>query len=103
MKNKFKKNHDWNLQISILDIYLHDGDGCWGFNLLQIRKDYICYCLLALEFNFPDNKFKLVNLDFLFLGAPLRSWAANLEESMLWDYEPTRLEKICYKLITSIF
>jgi len=101
------KTRKWNLQINLLDIYLHDGDGCWGFNLLQIRKNYIVSCLLAFECRLPNGtnvkRFTVDNFDILFLGKPSRTWMENMNESELWGYKKTKSETILYKILHFIF
>jgi len=97
----------WNLQINILDVYLHDGDACWGFNLLQIRNNYICYCLLALEFRLPNGgnvkQFTIDNFDILFLGTFSRTWIEKINDERLWGHESSIIERIIYKVLSFLF
>ena len=101
------KTRKWNLQINLLDLFLHDGDGCWGFNLLEVRNNYIVSCLLAFECRFPNGanikRFTIDNFDILFLGTPSRNWMDNLTEAELWGYKRTTREAILYKILHFIF
>jgi hypothetical protein len=101
------KTRRWNLQINILDIYLHDSERCWGFNLIQIRNNYVCSCLLAFEFRFPNGadikRFTIDNFDILFLGAPSRAWMDNLDDARTYGHKSTRAQNILYKFLHFVF
>ena len=62
----------WNIKFNLLDIFLHDGDGCWGFTFFEIVKDFRPYSLLSIEFRLPNGgnvkEFTIDNWDFLFLA-----------------------------------
>jgi hypothetical protein len=83
------KTRKWNLKVNLLDIYLHDGDGCWGFTLLEVVKDFRPYSLLSIEFRLPNGaEFKRLtidNWDFLFLSAPIWKWVDDTSERELWS------------------
>jgi len=97
----------WNLKFNLLDVYIHDGDQCWGFSFCEVIKDYVPYSLLAIEFRLPNGaertKVQWTNWDILFLSTPLFEWASDLEESMLWGYEPTRLQRTAFNLVNRLF
>ena len=101
------KTRRWNLKFNILDIYLHDGDGCWGFSLFEVVNDYTPYAFLSIEFRLPNGgnikEFTIDNWDFLWLSTPVYSWVKGLEESVMWGYEPTKFEKIKYKIASKFF
>lgn len=101
------KTRRWNFKINFFDLYLHDGDGCWGFTLLEVVKDYRPYALLSLEFRLPNGanvkEFTIDNWDFLFLSTPLFDWCSNMSESILWGHKPSRLEGFAYSVINRLF
>jgi len=101
------KTRRWNFKINLLDIFLHDGNGCWGFTLLEIVKDYNSYSLLAFEFRLPNGadikKFKVDNFDILFIGGPLKDWEMKLDDRILWGHKPTILQRIGLKIVRYIF
>lgn len=101
------KTRRWNFKINLLDIFLHDGYGCWGFTFFKVVKDYKSYALLAFEFRLPNGadikKFKVDNFDILFIGNPSKEWKMDLEDSILWGYKPTILQRIGLKIVGYIF
>lgn len=101
------KTRKWNLKFNLLEVYLHDGDGCWGFSFCEVIKDYRPYSLLAIEFRLPNGaertKIQWTNWDILFLSTPLYDWMGDLEESMLWGYEPTRFQRMSLNLANRLF
>ena len=101
------KTRRWNIKINLLDIFIHDGDGCWGFTLLEVVKDYNSYALLAFEFRLPNGaertKIQITNWDFFYSSTPLYDWANDTKENMLWGYKPTVIQKIGIKIVEYIF
>ena len=101
------KTRRWNLKINLLDIYLHDGDGCWGFSLLNVVKDFRTYSLLSIEFRLPNGaevkRFTVDNWDILFLSTPLWDWISNLEERKLWGSTLTRWEKFWLNFLNKFY
>jgi hypothetical protein len=97
----------WNLKFNLLDVYIHDGDQCWGFSFCEVIKDYVPYSLLAIEFRLPNGaertKIQWTNWDILFLSTPIYDWVGDLEESMLWGYKPTRMQRILFNLANRLF
>jgi hypothetical protein len=97
----------WNLKFNLLDIYLHDGDECWGFSLCEIVKDHRPYSLLSIEFRLPNGaertKVRFVNWDILYLSTPLYDWVCDVEEQILWGHKPSKFKMICVKIIVKIF
>jgi hypothetical protein len=97
----------WNLKFNLLDVYIHDGDQCWGFSFCEVIKDYVPYSLLAIEFRLPNGtertKIQWTNWDILFLSTPIYDWVGDLEESMLWGYKPTRIQRILFNLANRLF
>lgn len=92
----------WNIKFNLLDIFLHDGDHCWGFSFCEVIKDHRPYSLLAIEFRLPNGgnvkRFTIDNWDFFFISTPLYDRVSNLGESILWGHKPTRFEKILIKI-----
>lgn len=101
------KTRRWNLKINLLEIYLHDGDECWGFSFCEVIKDYRPYSLLAIEFRLPNGgnvkEFTIDNWDFLFLSTPLFDWLSDLEEGILWGHKPTKFEKLVLNIFSRLF
>lgn len=101
------KTRKWNLKFNLLEVYLHDGDGCWGFSFFEVIKDYRPYSLLAIEFRLPNGaertETQLTNWDILCLSTPLYDWMGDLEESMLWGYKPTRTQRILLNVANRLF
>lgn len=101
------KTRRWNLKFNLLDIYLHDGDQCWGFSFCEVVKDYRPYAILSIEFRLPNGaertKVQITNWDFLYSSTPLYDWYLNLNESITWGYKPTRIERIGIYIATKLF
>ena len=96
------KTRRWNLRFNLLNLYLHDGDQCWGFSFCEVIKDYRTYSLLSFEFRLPngaDRKvFDVTNWDFLYLSTPLFDKISDLNENIMWGYNPTRWERFLIKI-----
>ena len=101
------KTRRWNLKINLLDIYLHDGDGCWGFTLFEVVKDFRPYALFSLEFRLPNGgnvkQFTIDNWDFLFISTPFFRWASDLEESIMWGHKPSWTESLLLKVANKLY
>jgi hypothetical protein len=101
------KTRRWNLKINLLDIYLHDGDGCWGFTLFEVVKDFRPYSLLSIEFRLPNGanvkRFVVDNWDFLFLSTPLWKWIEDTDERKLWGSNLTKWEEFWLKNLSKLY
>jgi len=102
------KTRRWNLKINLLDIYLHDGDACWGFTLLEVSNNYVPYSLLSFEVRLPngaDRKIlQVTNWDFFFLSTPFYNWCRDEDERILWGgATETGIKGIFYKLGNKLF
>jgi hypothetical protein len=102
------KTHRWNLKFNLLDLYLHDGDGCWGFSFCEIVKDYTTYSLLSFEFRLPngaDRKvFQITNWDLFYISKPFWKWFDNESDRVLWGgSKPTGIQGILYKIADKLF
>ena len=97
----------WNLKFNILDLYLHDGDQCWGFSFCEVIKDHRPYSLLAFEFRLPngaDRKvLQITNWDFLFISTPLFDKTSDLSENIMWGHKPTGWERFLIKIGNKLF
>ena len=97
----------WNLKFNLLDVFLHDGDGCWGFSFCEVVKDYTPYALLSIEFRLPNGgnvkEFTIDNWDFLYLSTPLFKWSSDMDERILWGHKPTTLQKIALSITNKLF
>jgi len=101
------RTRKWNIKFNLLDIFLHDGDGCWGFTFFEIVKDFRPYSLLSIEFRLPNGAerkiFQITNWDLLFIATPLFKWSDNLNESILWGHQPTMFQKIGLNITNKLF
>jgi hypothetical protein len=97
----------WNLKFNLLEVYLHDGDGCWGFSFCEVIKKYRPYSLLSIEFRLPNGaertKVQITNWDFLYLSTPLYDWYLDLDESITWGHKPTRVQRIGINIVQKLF
>ena len=97
----------WNLKINFLDVFIHDGDGCWGFTLFEIVYDYMPYSFLSFEFRLPngaDRKiFQVTNWDLLFLSVPLYNKIKDLNENILWGKKPNLFERLLIKIGNKLY
>ena len=101
------KTRRWNLKVNLLDIYLHDGDGCWGFTLLEVVKDFRPYSLLSIEFRLPNGaevkSFTIDNWDFLFLSTPIWKWVSNTDEREMWTGSLNRWDSFWLKTLSKLY
>lgn len=101
------KTRRWNLKFNLLEVYLHDGDQCWGFSFFEIIKGYRPYSLMSIEFRLPNGAerthVQLTNWDLLFISTPLLGWVSNLEESMMWGYRPNWFKVMIFNLTSKLF
>lgn len=100
------KTRRWNFKFQLLNLYLHDGDSTWGFNLASFVVNYHLYSLLSLEFRLPNktnvNRFVVDHWDFFYLRSLLWNILEDLEERKMW-VGLTKIEKIKYKFISKLF
>lgn len=100
------KTRRWNLKVNLLDIFIHDGDGCWGFTILEVVKDFRPYSLFSFEFRLPNGAdrrvFQVTNWDFLFIATPLIKKINDLDENIMWGHKPTGFEKVILWIGTKI-
>jgi len=100
------KTRKWNITIKFLEITLHDGNACWGFEFLQINRNYTPYALLAFEFRLPNGAerkvFSITNWDFLYLSTYISNWVSDNDESILWGNKPTGYKKVLYNILNKI-
>jgi hypothetical protein len=98
---------EWNLRFNLLEIYLHDGDGCWGFSFCEVIHNYRPYSLLSIEFMLPNGKdlqkFKIMNWDFLYLSNYIIKWLNELDENIAWGYKPNRFQKFMFNNLKKLF
>lgn len=96
----------WNIKFQLLNIYIHDHDGTWGFTFGTFVVDFYSYSFLSLEFRFPNktnvNKFIVDDWDFVFTKNFLHKKMVDLEDRKTWA-RLSSLEKIQYKLLSKIF
>ena len=110
--NKMLRKLEWklrkvNLKFNLLDIFLHDGDGCIGFTFFEFTKDFRPYALLAFEFRLPngaDRKIlSVTNWDFLFLSTPLWKWIDDTDERKLWSSNLSKWEEFWLKTLSKLY
>ena len=100
------KTRRWNLKINLFDIFLHDGDGCWGFVLFEIVHDFETRSLLAFEFRLPNGgnvkEFTIDNWDFLFVRSYMYKQWAKLDDRKMWSGTLARWDEIKLKVLEKI-
>lgn len=96
-----------NLKFTLLDLYLHDGDGCIGFTFFEFTNDYRPHALLAFEIRLPngaDRKIlSVTNWDFMFLSTPLWKWISDIDERSLWGSGPSKWESFWYNILNKLY
>jgi len=96
----------WNVTFHFLDLYLHDQDGTWGFNLASFKINFHIYCLLSFEFRLPNKthvkKFVVDHWDFFYLRHFLWNHLEYLEDKKTW-VGLGKIENFQYKLLEKIF
>jgi len=101
------KTRRWNLRINLLNIYLHDGDECWGFSICEVVNQYRSYSLLSFEFRLPNRttvrRFTVDSFDILFIATPLRKWAIDLDDAIMWGRVPTTFQRVLLKIVEKVF
>ena len=97
----------WNLKFNLLDLYLHDGDQCWGFSCCEVIKDYRTYSLLSFEFRLPNGAerrvFQITNWDILYLSTPFFDWYIDIIDNILWGYKPSFIETVGINIAKKLF
>ena len=100
------KTRRWNLKISFFDLFLHDGDGCWGFTLFEVVNNYQTYALLAFECRLPNGadirSFTIDSWDILFISNPMRKWYLEMDDRMMWGHVPSTFKKMMFNLVGKI-
>ncbi len=100
------KTRRWNLKINLLDIFLHDGDRCWGFTLLEVVHDFKTRSLLAFEFRLPNGaevkSFSIDNWDFLFLRSFMYKHWEELDDRKMWSGPLSRWDEFKLKMLGKI-
>lgn len=101
------KTRKWNFKIQLLNIYIHDGDSDWGFDLLTITKNYSPHSLLSFVFRLPNGadvkRFTIDEFDLFFLRVPLWKVYDKLSESKLWAGNLTKLQEFKLKVLDKLF
>jgi hypothetical protein len=97
-----------NLKVNLFDLYLHDGDDCFGFTLLEFNRDWTPYALLAFEFKLPNGttrkRLKITNWDLLFIATPAWQFVDHCREQVRWGrIGPTGARRILYNTLTKLF
>ena len=96
------KTRKWNLKFNLLEVYLHDGDQCWGFSFCEVIKNYRSYSLLAIEFRLPNGaertKIQWTRWDIFYISTPFYDWILDVQENVTWGHKPTRFEKLCLRI-----
>lgn len=97
----------WNIKINLLDIFIHDGNECWGFTFFEIVNNFKPYSFFSFEFRLPngaDRKvFQVTNWDLFFLSTFIYNKFDDLNESILWGHKPTNFEKLLVKIGNKLY
>ncbi len=100
------KTRKWNLKINLFDLFLHDGDGCWGFVLFEIVHNFETKSLLAFEFRLPNGgnvkEFTIDNWDFLFVRRYMYKQWAELDDRKMWSGPLSKWDEIKLKVLEKI-
>lgn len=101
------KTRRWNLKFNLLDVYLHDGDQCWGFSLCEVIKDHRPYSLLSIEFRLPNGAERMnvqwTNWDLFYISTPFYDWYTDTIDNVLWGYKPSFIERIGINIASKLF
>ena len=97
----------WNIQFHLLDIYLHDHDGTWGFNLAEFRVNFKPYSLLRFECRLPNKthvqKFVIDSWDILYISQFLWKRFDTLSDRAMWTGNLSIREKLEFYILDKIF
>ena len=100
------KTRRWNLKVNILNIYLHDAAGSWGFNLLEVTHKLISRSLLAFQIRLPNGAerkiIQITNWDVLFLGHSCYKQWEKLDEQKMWAGNLSRWDSIKLSILNKI-
>lgn len=100
------KTRRWNFKIHILNIYLHDGNGSWGIDILTIVSNYYASSLFSIMFRLPNGaeirNFTLDELDFFFLRSPIHKEYERLSENKLWGVGLSRWDDFKLRILDKI-
>ena len=102
------KTHRWNLKFNLLDLYLHDGDHCWGFSFCEVIKNHTTYSLISIEFRLPNGAERRVvqvtNWDLFYISTPFWKWFDNESDRVLWGgSKPTGIQGLLYKIADKLY
>jgi len=102
------KTRKLNLTVSLLNLYLHDHEGTWGFDLFSIEKDFHSYSLSRFECRFPNGthvrKFTIDNWDILFVSRFLWKEYDKLSDHYLWArHDATGWDKFKLNILGKLF
>ena len=97
-----------NLKIELFNLYLHDNQGTWGFDVLDINLNFRSYSLLRFEFRLPNGanvrRFTVDNWDILFMSRFLWKEYDNLSDHYLWSgSDPEGWDKIKLTILEKLF
>lgn len=97
-----------NLKIELFNLYLHDNQGTWGFDVLDINLNFRRYSLLRFEFRLPNGanvrRFTVDNWDILFMSRFLWKEYDNLSDHYLWSgSDPEGWDKIKLDILEKLF
>ena len=100
------KTHRWNLKINFFDLFLHDGDRCWGFTLFEVVHNFETKSLLAFEFRLPNGAevkhFTIANWDILFIRGFLYNHWEKLDDRKMWSGPLSRWDELKLKILGKI-
>ena len=101
------KTRNLNFKFRLLDIYLHDEHGSWGFEFFTIQYNFKVYSFLAFLFRLPNKttvqEFIIDDWDFLFLERFLYKEWEKLDSIKSWGRSYSKLEKFKYNILSKIF
>lgn len=87
-------------------MYLHDGEGGWGFAFFDVVKDFDSHSLLSIKFVLPNGadikRLKIVDWDILFIKKYLLNKWDDLDDRSTWSQNLTRWEEFELKILDKI-
>ena len=101
------KTRNINLKFHLLNLYLHDHEGTWGFELFAFTNNFMRSSLLAIEFRLPNKthiqKFTVDSWDICYLHRPLWNRWETLDDRLTWHGSLNKWQMLQYKTIGKLF
>ena len=100
------RSREWNVKINLLDIFLRDGDGCWGFTFFEVVHNFETRALFSFEFRLPNGgnvkQFSIDNWDILFTRRFLYNYWEKLDDRNMWQGNLSKSDMFKLKILRKI-